>query len=85
METPKTITITRQDAVTLIVTYEPVTINVEDYPELNGMSHDEIQDYIKDNAYSMKGMDADNLGEDIEYSNVQSEVTDSENVEWIFD
>jgi len=33
---------------------EPVEINVEDYPELNGMTEEEIQEYISENWGNMK-------------------------------
>jgi hypothetical protein len=37
--------------------YRTLKINVEDYPELEGKSDDEIIDYIKENASKMKATD----------------------------
>lgn len=34
--------------------YQSININVEDYPELDGMTDDEIRKYIVDNAGKMK-------------------------------
>ena len=32
---------------------DSITINSEDYTELNGMTEDEVHDYIKHNSYDM--------------------------------
>ena len=38
---------------------EPVEINLEDYPELNGLSIEEIQKYLTQNADKMKSSEGD--------------------------
>ena len=84
-ETPHTVTIRREDVVTISIKYKPVTIDIFNYPELNGLSESQIQDYIKNNAYSMRGLTLDSLGEDIEYAVVESQKTEDEFVDWIFE
>jgi len=54
VETPKTISVKMVEYYNTMVVREPVQINVEDYPELNGMSQGEMEDYIKDNWSDMK-------------------------------
>ena len=44
------------------VTYivrEPITIDLDDYPELVGMSNSEILDYLEDNVGDMMAQDDD--------------------------
>ena len=44
------------------VTYivrEPITIDLDDYPELEGMSNSEILDYLEDNVGDMMAQDDD--------------------------
>ena len=36
---------------------KPLTINITDYPELDGMDEDQIQEYILANGWEMKPMD----------------------------
>ncbi len=38
---------------TLWIVRESIEINLNEYPELEGMSQDEIQEYIKENASDM--------------------------------
>ena len=38
---------------TLWVVRDSIDINVSEYPELEGMTEEEMKDYIKDNAYDM--------------------------------
>ena len=52
--TPKEITFGLIETFTTSVWYEPITINVEDYPELEGKNEQEIKDYITDNYWDMK-------------------------------
>jgi hypothetical protein len=85
METPQTITVSRRDVITYVVNYDKVTINIDDYPELQGMSESEIQEHIKRYAYDMRGMFNNSLGEDIEYANVTTEQTEDEFIDWVFE
>ena len=54
MDTPKTISVKCVEYYNTMIVREPVTINVEDYPELNGMSEDEMKYYISINWGDMK-------------------------------
>lgn len=38
---------------------EPVLINLDDYPELNGLSKEEIEKYLTENADKMKSSEGD--------------------------
>ena len=53
-ETPKTITVRMVEYYNTMLVKGPVEINVEDYPELNGMSEEEMQEYISENWSDMK-------------------------------
>ena len=70
------------------VVRDSIKINVEDYPELNGMSEEDMKDYIMSNASEMKPTNEDwydslydeLIGEDV----VRDKITD-ENSEITFD
>lgn len=51
--TPKTIKIFAIESYITTLFRECITLNVADYPELEGMSEDEIQEYILENASEM--------------------------------
>jgi len=53
-ETPKTISVRMVEYYNTMLVKEPVEINVEDYPELNGMTEEEMQEYISENWSDMK-------------------------------
>jgi len=53
-ETPKTIVVRMVEYYNTMLVKEPVEINVEDYPELNGMTEEEMQEYISENWSDMK-------------------------------
>ena len=46
------------ESYTTYVRKKPLTINITDYPELDGMNEDEIQTYILENGSEMKPMDS---------------------------
>ena len=54
VETPKTISVRMTESYSTFVSHESIELNVEDYPELEGMTEEEIQDYIKSNSDDMK-------------------------------
>jgi hypothetical protein len=56
-ETPKTITVRMTESYSTWIVRESVELNVEDYPELKGMSQEEIEEYISENWDSMKPTD----------------------------
>ena len=53
-ETPKTIAVFATEYYETSITREPIELNIEDYPELAGMTAEEIIDYVESNAYDMK-------------------------------
>jgi len=56
-ETPKTITVRMTESYSTWIVRESVELNVEDYPELKGMSVEEMEEYISENWDSMKPTD----------------------------
>lgn len=53
-ETPKTIEIRATESYSTFVVHDSIQLNVEDYPELEGMTEEEMKDYILSNASEMK-------------------------------
>ncbi len=67
-ETPKTITVFATESYETYLFRESLEINVEDYPELAGMSKEEIVSYVEENAWEMKPTDSEyyeSLGEEL--------------------
>ena len=88
VETPKTISVKMVEYYNTMVVREPVQINVEDYPELNGMSEEEMKDYIKDNWSDMKSTNEewyDSLYDECMQSDVMREKITGEEQECYFD
>jgi hypothetical protein len=52
--TPKTIEVRVTESYSTWVVRESIEINVADYPELEGMTEEEMTDYITSNASDMK-------------------------------
>ena len=52
--TPKTIEVRMTESYSTWVVRESLEINVENYPELEGMTEEEMTDYIMSNASDMK-------------------------------
>jgi hypothetical protein len=52
--TPKTIEVRVTESYSTWVVRESIEINVSDYPELEGMTEEEMTDYITSNASDMK-------------------------------
>lgn len=52
--TPKTIEVRMTESYSTYVVHDSMEINVENYPELAGMSEEEMTDYILSNASDMK-------------------------------
>jgi hypothetical protein len=85
---PKTISVKMVEYYNTMVVREPVQINVEDYPELNGMSEEEMKDYIKDNWSDMKSTNEewyDSLYDECVQSDVMREKITGEEQECYFD
>ena len=53
-ETPKTIAVFAREYYETSITREPVELNLENYPELEGMTIQESIDYVESNASEMK-------------------------------
>lgn len=65
----------------------PVTITISDYPELEGMSEEEIKDYIRENAADMSPTSdwADNLSDELEQSDIIKEKVTDQDYEIVFE
>ena len=50
----KKIKIHQTEAYTTFIVREPITIDLDDYPELEGMTSNEIVDYLEGNSTEMK-------------------------------
>jgi len=86
--TPKTISIRFVEYYSTMLVREPVTINVEDYPELGGMSEEQMKDYIKKNWSDMNptnGQWYDSLYEECSQSDVMREKITNQEQECYFD
>ena len=57
--TPKTIAVFATEYYETSITREPIELNIEDYPELEGMTAEEAIDYVESNAWEMKSTDDD--------------------------
>lgn len=55
----KRIKIYQTESYTTYIVRDAVTIDLDDYPELEGMSNDEIVDYLDGNSCDMKPQDED--------------------------
>jgi hypothetical protein len=85
---PKTISVKMVEYYNTMVVREPTEINVEDYPELNGMSEEEMKDYIKDNWSDMKSTNEEwyeSLYDECMQSDVMREKITGEEQECYFD
>lgn len=87
-ETVTTISVRMVEYYNTMVVREPVEIKVEDYPELNGMSEEEIQEYISENWSDMKPTNEEwfeSLYEECSQSDVIREKITGEEQECRFD
>ena len=88
VQSPKTISVRYVEYYNTMLVREPVTINVEDYPELNGMSEDEMKEYISSNWGEMKSTNEqwyETLYEECSQSDVVREKITGEEQECHFD
>ena len=58
-QTTKTIAVFAREYYETSITREPVELNLEDYPELEGMSQDEAINYVELNASEMASTNPD--------------------------
>jgi hypothetical protein len=87
-ETVTTISVRMVEYYNTMVVREPVEIKVEDYPELNGMSEEEMEEYISENWSDMKPTNEEwfeSLYEECSQSDVIREKITGEEQECRFD
>lgn len=77
------ITLRMNESFTTYVFRESLTINTDDYPELQGMTEEEAKEYIKENAYEMAPPSdfdwADNLSDALEQQDaIREKITDND-------
>ncbi len=74
-----------EETYTTTITRESMEIDTDNYPELAGMTEDEVSDYIDNHVWDMKAFDNtglySSLGEklidqDVEYDNISGESTE---------
>ena len=56
-QTQKTIAVFATEYYETSITREPVELNLDDYPELEGMTPEQAIDYVESNAWEMKPTD----------------------------
>lgn len=66
---------------------EPVEIDTDNYPELQGMSEDEVKEYIRSNAHDMVATNewSDSLMDELLHSDVRREKVIDEGSDIMFD
>jgi hypothetical protein len=67
---------------------EPIEIDTDNYPELKGMTEDEMKEYIRSNAYEMKPVDGEyyeNLEEELLAMDISHDKIYGEEVGIIFE
>jgi hypothetical protein len=77
------ITLRMTESYSTFISKESVTINTDDYPELQGMTEEEAKDYISSNAYEMAAPSncdwADNLSDALEQQDIiREKILDNE-------
>ena len=77
------ITLRMIETYSTFISRESLTINTDDYPELQGMTEEEAKDYISSNAYEMAAPSncdwADNLSDALEQQDtIKEKITDNE-------
>jgi len=55
----RTVKIYQTEEYTTYIVKEPITIDLDDYPELQGMNNEEIADYLDVSSCDMKAQDED--------------------------
>ena len=70
-KTPKSIAVFATEGYSVYIVKEPLELNIEDYPELEGMTTQEAIDYVESNAWDMKPTNED-------YDSLAEELTDQD-------
>ena len=82
--TPKTIAVFATEYYETSIVREPIELNIEDYPELAGMTAEEIIDYVESNAYDMKPTNSeyyDSLEEELNSQDIHRDKITNESQE----
>lgn len=67
---------------------EPIEIDTDNYPELEGKTLEEVKDYIRENIWDMKPTNEDHyesLGEELQDTDIRRDKIYNEEVDVIFD
>ena len=67
---------------------EPIEVDTDNYPELEGKSVEEVKEYIRENAYEMKPTDEtyyENLEEELQAMDIRRDKIYDEQIDIIFD
>ena len=85
--TPKTISVGLTESYSTWIVREAIELNIEDYPELEGMNKEEIRDYIRCNSGDMKSGDeySDSLYDELIQRDVVRDKIKDEDSEFYFD
>ena len=85
--TPKTISVGLTESYSTWIVREAIELNIEDYPELEGMNKEEIRDYIRCNSGDMKSGDeySDSLYHELIQRDVVRDKIKDEDSEFYFD
>ncbi len=74
VESPTSLMVRLCETQQMWLVHDSVDIEVSEYPELEGMTEEEMQDYIKQNAWSMAAPSscdwADSLGDALEQQDI---------------
>lgn len=70
-----------------LVVREPIEIDTDNYPELEGMSEEEVKEYIRNNASEMAPISdwAESLQDECLQSDIRREKITDEEIDMIFD
>lgn len=68
----RTVKIYQTESYTTYIVREPISIDLDDYPELEGMTNDEIVEYLKESSFEMKAQneDYDSLSDELEEKDI---------------
>ena len=81
--TQKTIAVFATEYYETSLTREPIELNIEDYPELEGMTAEEAIDYVESNAWEMAATDSDydSLAEELNSQDIRRDKITNESQE----
>lgn len=68
----KKVKIYQTESYTTYVVREPITIDLDEYPELEGMTNKEIVSYLESSSYDMKSQNVDS------YDSLSDELSDKD-------